>query len=300
MSTKIYDGIQISNMTLTELNDWCMSLRKEMKEIALAQFYRGVTRIAASIFLWQKTNMNLCPYYHGLDVKKLQERKDDPKTWDARAVFAYADTLAKEIAKRSANAKTHMDNEPDFDYEVSLSLFPLTDKILGIPYTTNKALKSCITDNSKVSEYGYWNNTDCPDSISEDAWEVRKKDWDEIFKYSGIPANCGMSIVLLDVDSVDWWRCPDRETIDNYIKPHLKEEFEYCKIVAKQKIMDKMWEDIKATRDIDGHEMSTVLEINQHVKEHPEEVEEEAKLYLGSLDFKTFLLEGLEYYCTNF
>lgn len=45
MSTKIYDGIYLDNMTLTELNDWCLTTRKSLKDIALAQYFRGVIRI---------------------------------------------------------------------------------------------------------------------------------------------------------------------------------------------------------------------------------------------------------------
>ena len=293
MSTKIYDGIYLDNMTLTELNDWCLTTRKSLKDIALAQYFRGVIHIAAAIFIWQKTDMNLCPYYNGLNVQKLQNRKDDPKQWDARSVFAYADRIAKNIAKLSAAAKNILDNEPDFDYNTSISIFPIADKILAIPYTTNEALKSRIMNDTKVHEYGYWNNSDHPSGLTDEDWNMRERDWNYVFKNSGIPANCGMSVQLLDLDSLEWWVNPDKAFVEKYVKPHLKEEIEYCELVAKQKLIDAMWEDIKKKKNIDGHEMSTCLEIHKHFKEHPELVFEEAKKYVGTLDFAAFMLRGL-------
>lgn len=298
MSTKIYDGISIKNMNLIKLNDWCLSVRKKLKEVATAQYYNGVIKIAVSIFLWQKTDMNLCPYYHGLDVQELLKRKDNPKEWNAREVYLYADKIARDLAKRSAIAKTIMDNEPDFDYTTSISIFPMEDKILAIPFTTNGALKECIFLDEMVSRYGYWNNTDGPSDLTEEQWEQRKKDWDEVFKTSGIPANCGMSIVLLDNDSLDWYLCPDKPIIEKYILSCLKDELEYCKMVAKQKLMDTMWEEAKTKQDITGHETSTILEIHHYLKDHPELIDEEAQKYIGQLDFKTFFLEGFEYTCT--
>lgn len=293
MSTKIYEGLRIDNMPLPEFNNWCMDIRRQIKGVSKAQFFKAVAKIAESIYLWQKTDMNLCPYYHGLDVSELLERKDNPKEWDKSSILCYSIRLASKIAKRSETAVAWIDSESDLDFAASLSVFPMQDKILVIPFATNPCIKEIITSNSKVHEYGYWNNTDHPSELSDEEWEQRKMDWDMVFKHSGIPAECGMTIHLFDFQSVDCWNAFDQEFIKGYILPHIRNDHDNCCAVAKQRILDRLWEEKKPKME-DGHEMSTMLEIEHYIKEHPELIENEAKSLFGTLDFQNFLLADQE------
>jgi len=45
---------------------------------------------------------------------------------------------------------------------------------------------------SKSKKYGYWNNTDRPDEVSEEEWDQRSEDWDKALGDSA-PAQVGFS-----------------------------------------------------------------------------------------------------------
>ena len=44
----------------------------------------------------------------------------------------------------------------------------------------------------KIEEYGYWNNADPPENISDIEWEKREKDWNKALPGLGISARCGL------------------------------------------------------------------------------------------------------------
>lgn len=48
----------------------------------------------------------------------------------------------------------------------------------------------------KITEYSYWNNTDCPEDITYKEWEKRKLHWDNALGNDGIPINHSISIQL--------------------------------------------------------------------------------------------------------
>lgn len=68
----------------------------------------------------------------------------------------------------------------DFDFE--LALFPRTRDCLAIPYTDSREMQSWFGELPFVQEYGYWNNTDKPDSVSQRDWGTRKRAWDKAFR----------------------------------------------------------------------------------------------------------------------
>lgn len=67
--------------------------------------------------------------------------------------------------------------DPAVDTDFSLSLIPVSDGILGIVYTAHKEWCAAWMAQPGVTEYGYWNNSDAPDGVSELDWEAREKAW---------------------------------------------------------------------------------------------------------------------------
>lgn len=84
--------------------------------------------------------------------------------------------------------------DPWLDFEFSIVLFPLEDKILAIPYTEQKALLDVLLSKPYVKEYGYWNNTDEPEDMTEAEWKQREIDWDIALGDSAIPAENGFTL----------------------------------------------------------------------------------------------------------
>lgn len=90
-----------------------------------------------------------------------------------------------------------------------LILIPYKDSLLCIVFGQEcRKIMQEICD-SKPSEYkdyrmehyDYWDNTDCPDSISEKEWEQRERTWMEAMP-SGFPSADGMEIVLTTIETV--------------------------------------------------------------------------------------------------
>jgi len=57
--------------------------------------------------------------------------------------------------------------------------------VLAYPYHTTKAYGELLEGTGLFEEYGYWNNTDGPDELTEDQWRARGKEWDSIANDEG-------------------------------------------------------------------------------------------------------------------
>lgn len=86
-----------------------------------------------------------------------------------------------------------------FDFGLEVSVFPLKGKdyYLGMPFHVVNFLRTALLDLKGVYPYGYWNNTDPEEGISEEDWELREKDWNEALSGSGVPADTSMTFTIL-------------------------------------------------------------------------------------------------------
>ena len=78
------------------------------------------------------------------------------------------------------------------NFKSELALYPLIDKLLLIIYDGELAAdllqNKDFCERYEFSEYGYWNNVDKPENVSDQEWDQRKRDWENI---DNIPAkNC--------------------------------------------------------------------------------------------------------------
>lgn len=82
--------------------------------------------------------------------------------------------------------------DKDGYYNNNIVLFWHKTGWYGISFGHLKTLEKL----SCYEEFGYWDNTDKPDEVSEAQWKNRKKIWDDLLlrKGSGIPAERGMTI----------------------------------------------------------------------------------------------------------
>ena len=85
------------------------------------------------------------------------------------------------------------------DYDFEVSLFPRTRDTLAIPYTEEPRLLDWFFALPFVQEYGYWNNSDKPDSIPQREWGTRKRAWDRAFYSRPNETDLTMTIVKTDV-----------------------------------------------------------------------------------------------------
>lgn len=117
------------------------------------------------------------------------------------------------IEHRSKRSSMLQICDSDYEYEGDICIIPkegYTDnKTLFLSYGSQfMSFLSGLLDNNVseqekefvkkygIEEYCYWNNTDCPEELSEDKWEQRRKDWDRACG-KGSPVQNGFAMPMM-------------------------------------------------------------------------------------------------------
>lgn len=88
----------------------------------------------------------------------------------------------------------------DFSFEVTYFPVVIEDKRLnlGLMYCEHQEMKDVLAEHLEATYYGYWNNTDRPDELTEEEWKLREKHWDYVLPYScPVSAERGLSMTLV-------------------------------------------------------------------------------------------------------
>ncbi|RQR65654.1 hypothetical protein DIE18_04180 [Burkholderia sp. Bp9125] len=106
------------------------------------------------------------------------------------------------ICKRQAQVRTTRERDPAVDFEVVLACWysRKLGEVIGYVYgELSETVLTMLKETGVATEYGYWNNTDRPESVSAREWRMRGKVWDEVldgksgqgfqFRYDGETAN---------------------------------------------------------------------------------------------------------------
>lgn len=94
--------------------------------------------------------------------------------------------------------KTTGQRMPCCDTEFRVTIFPPHESsTFGIAYTEHEEWFDTWCTQPTVSEYGYWNNSDHPEHVTETEWEYRRKTWDRVVG-NNPPAMCGFTIDVSD------------------------------------------------------------------------------------------------------
>lgn len=162
MSTKIYNGTRIPNMSMTELMQWLRDMRPRFEELIQNRVDENVVRMATFEF----------------DERTLGF---GDKTKSVRTV-AVNDVESFYLEKKWFSTKTE------------LAIFPLPDKILTIFYGEREA-ENMWASLPGVDPYGYWDNVDPDEEATEEEWKERRKDWEQVLigdDLTGIPSAEGL------------------------------------------------------------------------------------------------------------
>ena len=123
-----------------------------------------------------------------------------------RRLFSWKE-MAHDYVDRKSDFARMSPLRSDSAIEGSLSIIPIHDSILILAYGTCEEVMDFILHSPGTDEthnlikkynleyYGYWNNTDPDDSVSEEDWDKREKDWEEALP-SGVPAVHGFSVEI--------------------------------------------------------------------------------------------------------
>lgn len=171
MSTKIHNGYKIS---VSGINDVMALL-----DAVVVDYDRVVPDLVA-----KQVALLFANEYDYLVF--LQRREDAAKL-----------TVTKfygEIVERQQKVNTSGRRDPACDYGFEIAIFPGGYKYkdtLALAYVERKELLELFTSRPEVSEFAYWDNTDRPDGITDEAWEERGKAWDAVCP--DIPGRAGLT-----------------------------------------------------------------------------------------------------------
>lgn len=168
MSTKIYNGFKVKGLTFHEVHKRLDEFRDKHKAYFEELF--------------------LTPVIH-------------------RAVENFDEHTLGRVSKRNSLIKLYMEDQESKSittgrargalYEVAL--LPISPrKILGMTFAKGNG-HNLLLQEDWVEEWGYFNNTDKPETIPEREWTQRRKEWDKALGETGVPANEGYCRVVIEV-----------------------------------------------------------------------------------------------------
>jgi hypothetical protein len=279
MSTKIYNGLKLPNMSVFELNKMYKNLRSKLIPVVQQEYYKFVAKIYQSAYVYVKLDVNICEY--NIDMKNLPHEADDDE------ILLFAKREACDIINKTRNAILWADAEPDADFEVSLSILPIQDVILCIPSANNHVLsdelKLLLMDCFHAEEYGYWDNTDRPGELTKDEWNKRKDDWNKALPDAlGVPRQNGFVIRLLDSE---FDLTKQAGAAPKFITPYVESDEVLCKRAAKQQlIMEKYAEyihDFESAGNVSAYKAWRLA--TEYIQKNPEDIEKLTTKFMEKL-----------------
>lgn len=81
-------------------------------------------------------------------------------------------------------------------FEVSFGRDPQTGRILALLYAEEPEFRTVWDALPDVESYGYWNNSDQPDDVTDDEWAERREVWERVMPDSGPPVESMLSFAL--------------------------------------------------------------------------------------------------------
>lgn len=192
MSTKIYNGIAFKgDPDIRQLNKIMEDLKKDVikKGIDLARkmYYKDFC-IFLDLYAIDKDKAK--EYY-----KEYCKNEFVPSFMKIRFYLGFLDKV------KEADKKPFLSV---YDFGCSVRVFPIHDKILGMYFTQKSELSDIILSHKNIIDYHYQNQTDKPDDISDEEWNLRERDWDKALPGLGIPLMHGFSTDLFRHEFIDF------------------------------------------------------------------------------------------------
>lgn len=230
MSTKIYNGYKLDNMSLEKANDFYLDLRDITADIAYNQYIKKYFSTLIDIvdttyylnYVGNNSKDILFPFLKNIytdtispqsAIRQLSypDKNDDKSEYDKvfdkfkqNAIGYIVDDIVRNKIQLAELSKF---NDEGFNFKYEICLLPRPDCTLLLVYNDDllNELNNLIENNDEFIQqynleyYGYWNNTNCPKEIKESDWEQRGQVWKEALKIGhGIPAQSGFDISLFN------------------------------------------------------------------------------------------------------
>jgi hypothetical protein len=214
MSTTIYTGFKFKSSDLFTINKYLSEYRKEINDKTRERYYDLISH-----------NTTSCYDNTVLGVSSIKKNKDGKYELYNGTSPLYSGLFIME------------DKDMKELFEVSLIIYPVSKtKVLGTFHSRNNETEREFFAKPFVEEYGYWNNTDQPDGVTDKEWKQREKDWDKVFTGWAIPRYCGYNVEFINVNEFGWARDIQEQILNGM--PSLEKRIE--RVVRL--LMDKHYE----------------------------------------------------------
>jgi hypothetical protein len=279
MSTKLYNGYKLPQMSAYEMQIFFEKLRSKLvvereklyKEALAAEY------ISAFDSIW----------LNKIDFEGYKRRFE-------KTIFSTGEYIKDKIALYSLACENIQEKykeiyksnrrNPTYDFQFSVAVIPRKDKVLCIIYTEQEVFHRVWENMRNVEHYGYWNNTDKPDGVTNKEWRLREKEWGKALKDWGIPALAGFEWSLNTNDSLDgfpmfgtegfeWVLEMSKDSKDKRAKRYAKDILIQKKMEEYQKKNNIKKEDIKQISDSGYFDVIDYLRTDEGEKEIDEVAE---------------------------
>lgn len=202
MSTTIYNGYRLpKGLTLRQLFVWVKDLRKDMEKIAVSEVHQHFYENAVRCFDEEVLIAS------GLIVPN--EKREEYLRARSGSLLSHVQIEAdnQRMEKKRQNYR-----DPLYDTDTSMVVIPDGKRLYAMLYSPQKKITNFFEAVEGIEEYGYWNNSDQPDEISDAAWRTRGKRWDRILGLKGIPSEAGATFQLVQ-EGVGFGEAISKDTI---------------------------------------------------------------------------------------
>lgn len=228
MSTKIYNGFRMRAISMKELHSFC----EEIKERLMPKYQQACTKLMAK----EATDMldSICmirarkdkeqmmdllrtifkdhmPFFHVLVEKEVTDGQiiDYFRSPLVTVFQMVCDIVYMKVEKFDTTPFPRI-SQADYDFVTKMNLFPpMNEKMMFTAY--GERFTSCLRDllcskdkndiafvkKYELEEYHYQNQTDKPEQISDEEWEKRKNDWDNVSFEKSI------SVIVMPCKNID-------------------------------------------------------------------------------------------------
>ena len=176
MSTKIYSGLRL--VAGADLWEFLQQLRREANVIRDRLDARLLAADAAMI----------------VDRRRIGNPVPDEQP-GGRARSAIWEAVDRFKADQDKLGKSDIGHDPH-RLELSVGYDPVASRHMLIMYCEATELRELVTGHPDVEEYGYWNNSDQPDGVTDQEWDERRQAWNRVLPGVGIPAETMLTFTL--------------------------------------------------------------------------------------------------------
>lgn len=177
MSTKIFNGYILPHLSLGELHEFLLRFRSLISDKA----QEGIDRLHASISTDIIDSLAIDGYSIASGEAK-QYHMIEGKVVPLTAAYCNVASRQREVEKTGLR-------DPAYDYSCSLSFCPADGGILALLFTEQNEFEEAWESMDEVTPFGYWDNTDEPNDITQEEWENRRRIWDKALGETGVPAH---------------------------------------------------------------------------------------------------------------